>query len=390
MLGALALSWNISCIAEELAPCYAYCPKWDPCSMPYGLNAPLVRPVADCCNWTASLDYLYWRPFVENNVAAQLIITDRFSLFLNLDARTHIMNQQKDLKYDWDSGFRVGLGYALPCDRWVFNVAWTHYRTDANLTETGYNEREDLVPGTPLITGKMPLISGLIQGSSLLPFLSFQNGLLEAAWKFQFDQVDFDISREFYVGCSMSIKPYLGLRTLFLKNREITEAVYDKPLVNNFHLAQYSIDRELTSNFKAVGLKAGVDSFYAFLCGLGIYGNFSTALLFAEHQINSRYDSVQKGFRFSFKVDNETPYDYHGTRFMTDLALGIEWRELINCNRALLVFKAGWEHHLLVGASRFQETDIDSNITYGTGYKIADNAGDISLYGFVFSIGISI
>lgn len=382
MLGALTLSGTTGCVAEEILPCFDSCCDWDPCSMPYALNPPIVCPTSGCCSWTGSLEFLYWRPFIENNTAAQVLILDGYSRTREINNSSHFTCVQKDFKYDWDSGFRVGIGYSFPCDRWGVNLAWTHYLTDASFTDEGFI-KSTVVGFNTFFTGAMPFPSNLDASELIDIIFSEENGSLAAKWHFQFNQIDLDIARQFYVGCALSVKPYLGLRMLLVKNRQFTEASYE-----TFRLRDPSQDRaynlKLWSDFKGLGLKAGLECHYELFCGLGIYGNADSALLFTEYHINNTLDRVMPASNKHRHFNrHEAPFSYHALRFMTDLALGIEWREPINCNQSLLVLKAGWEHHLIVGGHRFNKTDtVFNGITNHV-------SGDISLYGLVFSIGLS-
>lgn len=371
MLGALTLSWNIS--------------GWEPCALPYSVNPPIVCPSSGCCSWIASLDFLYWRPYVENNAAAQIFTLNNFkSNNDTFHGTTTIVNDCKDFHYDWDSGFRINAGYGFPCDRWSINIAWTHYRTDADFSATGFVKP---IIHTDEVEGTVPFPSNMTVSNTYLR--GFKGSLLEATWNFQFNQVDLDIAREFYVGCSLSIKPYLGLRTLLVKNHRTVSAVYDQRLFGSVigTMDNIGLHTRFNPDFKAVGLKAGLDSYYEIMCGLGIYGDINTALLFSEYQVTNTVKQVLTITVLDRRItDDAVSHRYHALRFMTDLSIGLEWRETINACQSLLFFKAGWEHHLIVGGSRYE---ILSSIetAHNSAYVNAYGNGDISLYGFVVSIG---
>lgn len=376
------------------------CADWNPCCFDYGLNPPPTCPTCCGCTWYGQLEYLYWKPFVEHAHPCTLITSDRINVGIPISqaSSSHTTSRNKDFRFDWDSGFRVGLGYGFPCDKWGLALTWTHYRTDAFFSESGFGSfdtDEGFVKDV-----KMP-IPGFISSDQTGLLIGFQTGSLAAKWNFQFNQVDLDFFRDFYVGCSLSLKPYVGLRALILKNTIDSYAQYqvaDQDISNfGFPFNQSTFSQRLRSDLKSFGLKGGLESFWEVTCGLGVYGNVGASLIYANYETENKTQisgtTIDNG---GLKVtgDVETPYWFQTLKMMSDLSIGIQWRQAINCNQNLVVIKAGWEHHMLLQGSQFQTITADRFTAVGGAnafsvQRAVANSGDISLYGFVFSVGFS-
>ena len=375
--------------AVQAADC-GDCNEWNPCSFDYGLNPPPVRPQCWGCTWYGDIEYIYWKPYVDNAQAADLLTADSVPTHGFQHNTTNYTSTPQDFRFDWDSGFRVGLGYGFPEDKWGLSLTWTHYRTDACFDASGFGTYSS---GSSLQTNvKVPLPGFLDSG-----FVSFLVGAQDAnvvsKWNFQFNQVDLDFFRDFYVGCSLSIKPYVGLRALFLKqtvNALSQYTIVDEDYIEDLGNVTYA--QYLRSDFKSFGLKAGLESYWEVVCGLGIYGNLGTSLLYAhyktDHQLQYR-DEYSTGNR----INAELPFQFNTLKLTSDLAIGIEWRKPVNCNQNLIVVKGGWEHHQILNGSQFRNVGrlnyTDEDDSFFTFPKSAPTNGNISLYGFVFSVALS-
>lgn len=359
------------------------CADWNPCCFDYGLNPPPTCPTCCGCTWYGEIDYLYWKPFVENAQPCLLYNVDKIPGNPNAAYTINPVSRPKDFHYDWDSGFRVALGYGFPCDKWGLALSWSHFRTDAKFAENGSTTSHQDGSFTDV---KVPL-PGFFNGplSSILQLLGHSS--LSSKWEFQFNQIDLDFFRDFYVGCSLSIKPYVGLRALIVNNTIKTISEYDDAAPT---ILQANIAQNLRSNFKAFGLKGGLESFWEVMCGLGVYGNVGASIIYANYDTsNKTYISQLTLSSERLHQNIETPYKFQTLKMMSDLAIGVQWREPINCNQNLFVIKAGWEHHMILQGSQFQTIltgQSAGSIAPPSPYVFA---GDISLYGFVFSIGLS-
>ncbi len=371
---------------------------WDPCCMPYGLNPPLVCPTWNCCDWVGTLEYLYWKPFVENAHVTQVLEAHNFRFDSDTGAYTSgkLTNRPKDYKFEWDGGFRVGLGYNFPCDKWGIALIWTHYQTEFSSLFQG----SGCTQGSEGIDAAVPAPYFLV-GDLLRPFLYATSARLESKWNFQFNQIDLDFFRDFYVGCSLSLRPYAGLRAIFVKQKIKSCAEYtfpDNGIVAFFR--DIKVNQRLMSEFKGVGINGGMKSNWEFFCGLSLYGDIGLSAIYSAYTTDAQLDYLGLPLDAGEKsaLSTSVPYDFELLKVFADFALGIEWREPFNCCQNVFHLRLGWEHHMLFKASYFNSIANDqllydqtfSGVTQPpTGARFATSDGDISLYGFVFAIGVS-
>lgn len=373
------------------------CADWNPCCFDYGLNPPPTCPTCCGCTWYGEIDYLYWKPYVENASPCTVVKSDHVALrSQDTNSTSNTSTRNKDFPFDWDSGYRVALGYGFPCDKWGLALTWSHYRTDAFLAENGFAHPNSATKVQFVDDFSMPLI-GFVDDAQAGLIDLFTSASLASKWAFQFNQVDLDFFRDFYVGCSLSLKPYIGLRALFINHTIHTHTEYSQPQnipTSAIPFNSITDDQRLHSNLKSFGLKGGLESFWEVTCGLGVYGNVGASLIYANYENGQKLQQVRVLENNQTRlVDNiEANHCYQSLKMMSDLSIGIQWRQPINCNQNLVFIKAGWEHHMLLQGSQFPTIKTDVSIgstSFFTAHSSFTRAGDISLYGFVFSFGLS-
>jgi hypothetical protein len=348
----------------------------------------------------STLEYIYWKPFVENAHAAQELRAIDYRVDQENAEGTfvngYLSNTPKDYKFNWDSGFRVGLGYNFPCDKWGVVFVWTHYRTEVESRLNGSAAVE--LSGTTEVTNAKVPAPYFIIGDYLSPFLYSRNAEIDSKWTFQFNQVDLDFFRDFYVGPSLSLRPYAGLRSIFLSQKINVSGQYDlfTPAVGNLAYHSLNVEQRLFSEFKGFGIKGGLKSNWEFFCGLSLYGDLGLSAVYSCYTTMHRTNLIGLSDDVVIPktaITQEIPYNFNELKVFADFAFGIEWRRPFNCDQNIFHFRLGWEHHMLFKASHFNSLANDQllfdNSRRPGGTRFATSDGDISLYGFVFAIGVS-
>lgn len=348
------------------------------CCWDYAVNPPLVY--ADCCecNWMGSLDYLYWKTFEDDlNFGSVISRDDQFD---NHHRRTYDFTN-KEVNFDWDSGFRIALGYSFPCDCWELSLDWTHYRTDANrsINVASDNTTNDIFINPPFL-------------DSISYFQAFNtSGIttssLSGSWTLQFNQVDLTFARNFQVGPCVYLRPHLDITTLVIQQKMNSSLSVE---TQNHTVTDAS---NLKCEFKGVGIGTGLDSIYELSCGLGIYGNWRIACLYGT--FDQTHYLLEVETTTSSAPRNTAVYDLQDSltalRVVNDLGIGLSWITRYNCDRNIFFFKAGWEHHTYFGQNMFlniERRDSDAQQTLGFIKNAQGVRGDLYLYGFIFSIGL--
>lgn len=353
------------------------------CDYPCGINPSL--PPCQGCGFTAELSYLYWKPFQDNNEWAYLE-TPKDNNAANFESigeffkNNKIESQQKDVKYDWDSGFKVTFGIDVPCFFWNLGMTWTHYDTD--IKATANSNQGALIPAflqnTPITyPANITVDQVTTQGDAL--------------WTLRFNQLDFDCNKEFLFGYGVTLTPYIGVRSLFLKETYRIHTELTQLDVGN-ETDKNTYDIRTAFDFKSFGLKAGLKTHYELFCGLSFYGDITLSSVYGQLEANYLLEAAE----FVDDVRQGTPAyhlkeDHNCLRTAADLDFGLEWRTLTNCDSGMFYVRLGWEHHTLFNQNNFLSASaINSNQTnayYSGLVNQMTKGGNLYLYGWVFSLG---
>jgi hypothetical protein len=223
----------------------------------------------------------------------------------------------KNLHFDWEFGFRLGLGYKLPHDKWDLLVNYTYMHGNAHGHAGGSGDV--VFPnwatnfGTPTIT----------------PFYA---DTASAHWRMNLNMGDVELGRTCWAGKWLTIRPFVGIRGLVINQ--------------NFHVnymggtvAPGDTDQVRTDNdFWGVGLRMGANTLWGLGAGISIYGNGSFSLLSGEFDVNE-YERHQATDLTLMNVSR----DIDSVVVTADLALGLQWDYMFSKDRYHFGLKFGWE-----------------------------------------------
>ena len=255
--------------------------------------------------------------------------------------------------FNWDWGFRVGMGYNAPRDGWDINLYWTHIQNKAHGSEHAGSNNSLF----PVWSDAANVFDGTINSA-------------KAHWHNHLNQVDLQLGREFYAGRCLEVRPFVGLRSdwIYQKyNVEMngTESIVGTPLEQ---------EAELKSRFWGFGFVAGFNTTWLLKSGFSLYGDADISVLmgfFDVDQNGTQNDSdiwsIVKSFRSG--------------KTIIDLGLGLKWSRLFCDNAFGLTLKAGYEYHQFFNQNQFTfsngNTDLELFNPIG---------GDLSYQGAIGSI----
>lgn len=217
-----------------------------------------------------------------------------------------------DAPFNWNTGFRIGIGYNNTLDHWDTLFYWTHYQTKANNNASGQIYSAFL--------GNF--FANNTDGANFGPFYQSANLL----WRFAYDTLDLELGRAFKIDRFLNIRPFIGIKTALI-NQTINTSWYGPSTkvlgvivpINTFS----SATEILKNNFWGIGPSIGLNTTWPIYektqDSFDIFGNFSAALLWGH---------------WSFKDDyqNDTPVsisvsvnDVNGAAPMFTAFVGVEW-----------------------------------------------------------------
>lgn len=251
------------------------CSRWDCCQYCPKLGA--AQSCCDDCGFITGFDVLYWRAnqsdldYVVDGVRE---ICDGESSNEehpgNLFAGKHLHFPE----YGWDTGFRLNFGYRFGCDGWDAQLAYTYFNSKAN-DHQKLSEHDQQ-------NGK------LLEAVIIHPAEEFFNPhKARARNRINYQMLDFLVSRPFCVSETLIMRPYMGMRALWL-DQDFT-AHYEGTLFQARDPSSPPGVRVLwEGQTTGVGLIAGLQSNIHICEGISLYARGAASILAGEMKYQHR------------------------------------------------------------------------------------------------------
>ncbi len=249
--------------------------------------------------------------------------------------------------FDFQSGFRVGLGVHLPHDHWDIYVNYTRFVPDASESRHGSFYPLFLFQGT-----------GAPQGATVSE--------AHAHWKIEFQTVDVEIGRAYYIAKTLTFRPFFGLKGAWINQ----EAKFRYR--GGFIPHGQAFRTEFDNDFKGAGPLIGIESNWVLGAGFNFFGDIATALIigqFFDKQEQRQLDGAKV-------VDLNT--DFHLLSPTVQIAAGIAWDRNFRRDRLHFGLSAGFETQYWWGQNQSEQFTDDHFPIYVRG------KGDLAFYGLTF------
>ena len=319
----------------------------------------------------ATIEGFYWKSTEEGlpyAIKVNSTITDNSEAFLGTNNRSNNPN------FNWDPGFRVGLGYHLPFDHWDIVSRYTQFSNKA----TG-KAQSDFPQFNSFL---LPLIE-ILTGNNDFPFYVHT---AKANLKVQFNQVDLEAERPFLVSRTFFLKPHAGLRSAWIyQNYDVKYGTfYALPSKNFPTVSGQKIT--LKNNFWGIGILGGLDTGFQILRHWNLFSNIDCALLYgafhcSEHSVYS--PDILKLPAMTAIPNSRYRSSFAQIQGIVDFQLGTSVTVPFRGNPEFFTLQLGWEQHLFFGQNNFLLESSD----WGFGV-FKQNSGDLAFSGWTFSLKI--
>lgn len=276
-----------------------------------------VTPSARGCyckdHFIVFADFLYW------NADEEQCINYAFE-----NVNPNFLNNGSVINVDTDSdpGFRFGIGWNLPYDGWDLTGAWTYYHNSSKSSVTSPTNADQL---------------GL---QTLLLFTNQSNvSYASATWKMNFNAMNIDLGRAFYVSNALALRPYFGSETTWI-NRWL--AVNYGPTDPAVALPNTPGKYRGRANWWGTGPKVGMNSKWYLACtNFHMMSNFGLSLLYGKGNTTAMTNQADSGVLNAQGVDlKETCWTVVPHM---QLLVGLGWESCFCCDRYFFSISAGWE-----------------------------------------------
>lgn len=222
----------------------------------------------DCCNGLPNISARFQPDNTSFDIFADLLVfcaqesgSDNWAEVINATGSTTVCDI-KDVRFGWNVGFRVGLGYGMCHDEWDTQLYYTRFSTQGN----------DHISSNP---GSIfsPFLGNFYvdnPGGAGISGIAYQRASI--LWKVRFNMFDWELGRSFWVSHALSLRPFIGLKGGWI--HQLIHTKWQNPHLSGaefFHTGK----EDLKNNFWGLGPCGGLKTKW----NLVVYQNHSFSLL---------------------------------------------------------------------------------------------------------------
>ncbi|MES2273617.1 MAG: Lpg1974 family pore-forming outer membrane protein [Chlamydiota bacterium] len=277
-------------------------------------------------------------------------------------------NQGKIIRmnFNWDPGFRVGLGWNTPYDGWDVYLNWTWYQN-----HKGENHEVETTPNQ----------TGII--STWLFIVPFNVAQAKCNYRMLLNMGDLEIGRDFYLSESLTLRPFFGPEGGWIE-RDLRISISDQNPALSATLRNVTPGTyHARTNYWGLGPRMGINGNMRFCRGFKFFGNLSTALLYGKVFKNQQTSSqlLQNATLLTSNVTDTNNFWKVVPHLQMNLGLG--WGDCICVcgNRMFVGLNLGWEVNYYMNLPHF---------VYPSGFseEIAPNSENISTAGLTLDFKV--
>lgn len=322
-----------------------------------GLPNPSARPVIEANDFDLFGTFLYWHADEEGTDWA-------FRHKTGVDADDSPLPQNKvgnkNVKFGWDPGFRVGVGYNMAYDQWDSQLYYTWFRTNKNHRARSLGTATDNIKA---------LVVQNVGGDSY--------SSADIRWKIQFNTVDWDLGRNYFVSKQLAFRPHFGFKGAWINQKVRGDFIADG-LGRALHMGD-EVSFKRKNNFWGVGPAAGINTNWYFGSldshMFGGFGDVAGSLMWGHYTVNHRVFDPLATFHYK-------GFSKNLMSSMAQMAFGFTWDTNFCDDACHLCVRLGYELQYWFSQNQmFQllNTDDLADDSVGGGYIRYD--GDLKFQG---------
>ncbi len=252
-----------------------------------------------------------------------------------------------EVSFDWDVGFRGGIGSGLGHDEWDTRLYYTWFRTRGKDNASAPNGEVT----SPYI-GNFYVNNSVGSGDGP----SYRSASMD--WTIRFNMFDWELGRRYCVSSALTLRPFIALKGGWIHQKIRTKWKTPVPSPQIPDPDAFGTAREdLKNNFWGVGPCGGLNTKWqiaAVNCHIfSIVGDFSAAILYGHWNFSDVYKN-----EVPHKVSLDLPKINGGATTITSF-LGFRWDALEIKERIDLSVRLGYEVQFWLDQLQF--------VTFNTG-----------------------
>lgn len=372
--------------SDSCNPCKTVCepcPDFEPCPPPSNCAYNAPHGIDLLCDWNvfATASFLYWEAKEDNLELGAIIVEDDV-------AGTVITNEDitiVGMDFEYNPGFKVGLGYNFNFDNWQIYAEYTYHHStttasiDSIPKETGGINNSNLA-----VFWK----SSLVNDTDLA---EFEPDRASSKWKMHLDMADFELAREYYVGRCLTFRTFGGLRAAWI--RQTYNVEYEELFTSgNF---ENQVNEILTASHKTkswgIGPRVGSDIHWLFCNNFRIFIDTSVSILFTKYTTASicslfeDYSSNDLSLNDEVNTKTKRNTDPCFLRPTAEISLGLGWGDYFFCNKWYFDIEIGYTTSVFWNQNMFVNMLTNNN---NNKFEIFNKGGDLYFHGLTVTAKI--
>ncbi len=295
------------------------------------------------CNGVVNFEgeYLYWKanapivysiktPF-NNDIIPPFAIIAEF--------------QNKTVKMDFHSGYRLKFGMYLPCE-WQASVNWTQYFGDGNDFSTSDGQSSDFITFFPIWASIFPSRTETEPASDITAYQRIRLKLL-----------DFVLYKNLFMESRFHLRPFFGVRVAWIYNdMRMLYRVLD-PALGVFLFNHM----DLNNRFRSAGLVTGFNTSLLIWKGLEFYNDLTLSGLYGKFDLRNKQSALVTDLvTVASPVIPAVITDHSNvneSKLMLQYATGFNWGKRICRCKYYVGISAGYEIGILPKQIQLRKTD---------------------------------
>jgi hypothetical protein len=258
--------------------------------------------------------------------------------------------ETKTLKFDWDVGFNVGLGYRIPHDCWQLLTQFTSLQTHSDAERSA--ERDHVF--FPIWLSSDP---------------SFLATDVKAHWRLHLGLIDLLLSKQYSVGKTLTLTPQIGIRWGSVRQKF--------NLIYRGRNAEEILIR-MKNKYAGLGPYAGLTGECALSKGFSLFARGALSLLYGEFYLHQDED-----LRASKTKLLGLHAIYRACAPLLEGTAGIRWQHLFAGSLKRLTLDLAWDQYLF-----FSQNQLLRFVDPRHPGIVVSNQGDLSIAGVRFNIAL--
>ena len=193
----------------------------------------------------------------------------------------------------------------------------------------------------------------------------FEEG--HAKWEMQFNALDLELGRNFFISRHLTLRPHFGLKFGWI-SQEYHAEVHDTAFADDSEA-----EAKINQHFWGLGIRTGLDTVWYFSRHFGIYGDFAFGALWSDFH-SRRQDTYEDPSNPRAKVARYKRHLETLTEVL-ELGLGLRYDTTFFVGDYAFFLQAGWEEQIWFNQNQY----LDSRDT---------RSGNLTLHGLSIKAGL--